>query len=102
MSLRQFERRYTERVHGETRLRLLGKDHACPFLEGDEEKGRCGIHTVKPVQCATYPFWPGVADSDKGWKNEAATCPGIGQGPDHPREWILVQIKAASPTATGR
>lgn len=102
LSLRQFERRYTERVHGEVRLKLLGEELSCPFLGGDEKKGGCNIHAVKPTQCATYPFWPGVADSDRGWKKEAATCPGIGQGPDHSQEWIQIRISAAAPTATGR
>ena len=102
LSLRKFEQRYTERVHGEVRLRLLGAEQACPFLQGDEERGGCKIHPVKPVQCATYPFWPGVADSDSGWKKEADTCPGIGQGPVHDQASILVKISAATPTATGR
>ena len=102
LSLRQFERRHTERVHGETRVKLLGEEQACPFLGGDEERGGCNIHAAKPTQCATYPFWPGVADSDAGWKKEAGTCPGIGQGPNHTQEWIQIKMIAAAPTATGR
>jgi len=102
LSLRRFEHRYTERVHGETRLRLLGPEQRCPFLGGDDEKGWCNIHAVKPVQCATYPFWPGVADNNRGWQREMKTCPGVGQGPDHSREWVQIQIRAAAPTATGR
>jgi uncharacterized protein len=102
LSLRRFEERYTERVHGGIRLRLLGPEKRCPFLGGDDEIGWCNVHAVKPVQCATYPFWPGVADSERGWQAEMRTCPGIGQGSDHPQEWIQIQIRAASPTATGR
>jgi Fe-S-cluster containining protein len=100
LSLRQFHRRYTDRVHGEIRLRLVAMQ--CPFLGGDESKGWCNIHAVKPVQCSTYPFWPGVADSDRGWRREMAMCPGIGQGETRSREWIQIQIAAAAPTATGR
>lgn len=102
LSLRQFQHRYTERVHGETQLRLLQPGHRCPFLGGTEEKWWCNIHVVKPVQCATYPFWPGVADSDRGWEKEKDVCPGIGQGPAHSTEFIQIQIRASQPTATGR
>ncbi len=102
LSMRRFEERYAERVHGQTRLRLLGAEQRCPFLGGDDIKGWCNVHAVKPVQCATYPFWPGVADNDRSWQRESKTCPGIGQGPVHSREFVQIQIAAASPTATGR
>ena len=102
LSVREFERRYTERIHGERLLRLLGEEKRCPFLGGDAEKGWCNVHDVKPVQCATYPFWPGVADNERGWLREAQICPGIGQGPDHSREWVQIQVRRATPTATGR
>jgi len=102
LSIRKFSERYTKRVHGEIHLRLLGTEERCPFLGGDDTKGWCNVHAVKPVQCATYPFWPGVANSDRGWKREAEMCPGIGQGPAHKQEWIQIRIAAATPTATGR
>ena len=100
MSMRKFRERYTERIHGETRIRLLGAEKRCPFLGGDEVKGWCNIHPVKPVQCATYPFWPGVADNDFCWEKEMEVCPGIGQGPVHATDWIRIQIRVAEPTAS--
>ena len=27
----------------------------CVFLDND---GRCTVHAVRPLQCATYPYWP--------------------------------------------
>lgn len=48
----------------------------CVFLDGDE----CGIQSVKPVQCRTYPFWPEIVLEAGAWEEEKAHCPGIGLG----------------------
>ena len=40
----------------------------------------CGIYPVRPVQCASYPFWPHLTDSEEAWNAEASRCPGIGNG----------------------
>ena len=50
----------------------------CVFL-GDQ--GQCTIHEVKPIQCASYPFWPELLESGEAWTQEAQACEGIGRGP---------------------
>ena len=46
----------------------------CVFLVGGT---KCSIHEVWPLQCKTYPFWPGLMDP-AAWVNERATmCEGI-------------------------
>lgn len=59
---------------GEWWIRLRGR--VCPFLVND----RCSIQSVKPRQCATYPFWPEILQNDETWSAEAEHCPGIGEG----------------------
>lgn len=49
-------------------------DQACPLL-GDD--GQCVVHDVKPMQCATYPFWPEILQHKKEWKAERKYCEGI-------------------------
>ena len=51
-------------------------------------KSGCRLYEARPVQCRTYPFWPFVVEDKKSWESEADDCPGIGQGPLHPRDEI--------------
>jgi len=64
----------------------------CPLLG---PTGLCSVHPAKPKQCATYPFWVEVLESEATWRAEAALCPGIehAEGRLYPRE-ELVQIRA--------
>jgi hypothetical protein len=58
---------------------------ACPFLQPDQ---RCGIYPVRPMQCATWPFWKENLDRAV-WEDEVRpTCPGIGHGELVSREEI--------------
>ena len=87
MSLRQFVAMYVFRTASVARFRVKGKAR-CPFLVA----GGCSIHSVKPVQCRLYPFWPEFVNDKREWKKLRATCPGIGKGE-------LVQIAAARTAA---
>ena len=51
-------------------------NYDCIFLT---PKG-CSIYSGRPVQCRTYPFWKGIMESEKSWKEEGSSCPGIGKG----------------------
>ncbi len=51
-------------------------------------KNGCSVYDARPVQCRTYPFWPGVADSREDWIRESRRCPGIGRGPVRSRSEI--------------
>ncbi|HHH36724.1 MAG TPA: YkgJ family cysteine cluster protein [Gammaproteobacteria bacterium] len=74
---RWFRRRYLAR-HPEGDLILRMQESGdCVFLD---DAGRCRVYSVRPVQCATYPFWREVVSTTKGWRREARRCEGIGRG----------------------
>ena len=72
-----FRRRYLAHHPDGDLVLSMEDDGDCVFL-GDG--GRCRIYPVRPVQCATYPFWPEVVTTAKGWRREAARCEGMGRG----------------------
>ena len=41
---------------------------ACVFL--DRETNQCGIYSVRPIQCSTYPFWSNILESEQNWNDE--------------------------------
>lgn len=66
-------------------LSLKEKDnYDCIFLSREG----CKIYPVRPLQCATYPFWRGIADSDEAWLDEMKSCPGIGKGRIYSRKEV--------------
>lgn len=74
-----FEERYVYRAKRLRRLRVPRKAQ-CPFLFKKGDRGGCSIHTVKPVQCRTFPFWPELIGSRREWQKIAKYCPGIERG----------------------
>ena len=66
----EFLAQYTRRqLKGWACLRQSpGEARGCVFLESD---GKCGAYEVRPVQCATYPFWPSFLESRSAWAEEA-------------------------------
>ena len=60
----------------------------CIFLE----EARCTVHAAKPVQCATYPWWPELMEY-WAWESEReSTCEGL----DHPDSRALDADHAAA------
>jgi len=55
----------------ERRFLISSKEH-CRFFKD----GKCGIYSVRPEQCRTFPYWPEYA-STKAWNKLAEFCPGI-------------------------
>ena len=47
------------------------------MLDGD---GRCRVYPVRPLQCATWPFWTENLKPETWNGPVRETCPGIGQG----------------------
>jgi hypothetical protein len=39
--------------------------------------GSCLIYEARPLQCRTYPYWPGVVESQYLWEEESKRCKGI-------------------------
>ena len=62
-------------------------DGGCRFFDGG-----CRIYPVRPLQCRTYPFWFSLMRSRENWEKAVRACPGIGNGPLHPREEILSRL----------
>lgn len=62
----------------ESRLSLREKsNHDCIFWKAGEG---CTVYPVRPVQCRTYPVWPGIIANQKSWDEEALKCPGMNKG----------------------
>lgn len=79
----QFSRKHLRRVGTGLSLReLRGGD--CEFLERHRDgKTSCRIHTVRPTQCRTWPFWKSNLESPEEWAATGEGCPGLGRGPTH-------------------
>jgi Fe-S-cluster containining protein len=68
-----FTRRHVRRVHRD--LALVDQPNGdCVFYRRGEG---CTVYEARPRQCRTYPFWPEVVKSQKSWRAEAKSCPGI-------------------------
>lgn len=70
-------RRYVLRLARNEKVLRSRPDGNCIFLD---DEGRCSIYPVRPLQCASYPFWPEIVTSSKAWRREARRCEGIGRG----------------------
>jgi Fe-S-cluster containining protein len=71
----EFEARYVYRTKNLRRLRV--PRHAqCSFLK----EGGCSVHEAKPLQCASFPYWPEILASHRAWHETGKRCPGIGKG----------------------
>jgi Fe-S-cluster containining protein len=72
MSLDEFKKVHTRLVDGRYSLNEKS-NYDCVFLK---EK-KCTIYEVRPVQCQTFPWWPGNLQSKERWNSAAASCEGI-------------------------
>lgn len=76
LPIREFQQKYTRYVHGKYSLREKTTDHQtfdCVFLSGK----KCTIYDLRPKQCRTFPWWPGVLESKETWDETASYCEGI-------------------------
>ena len=64
------------------------KNGECLFYNPDT--ARCGIYTVRPSQCRTWPFWPELLESPGEWARASRRCPGINDG----RLWTEKEIRS--------
>jgi Fe-S-cluster containining protein len=83
MPERTFLESYCQIEDGWVSLRM--DSPACPFLEPGNT---CAIYSVRPKQCATWPFWKENLRRST-WEGEVkADCPGIDKGELHSRAEI--------------
>jgi Fe-S-cluster containining protein len=87
-----FRRRFARRIEGKWSLkeRETGHGYDCIFLDRGDPKGRtsCRVHSARPTQCRTWPFWPENLISQRAWQTAKLTTPCLGM--DHGR---LVRIE---------
>jgi Fe-S-cluster containining protein len=93
LSLDAFTKKYVRKVLGD-RFSLLEnpKNYDCVFLK---EK-KCSIYPVRPTQCRTYPFWPGILASKESFEEASRVCEGINHkdAPIVPFETIEKELKS--------
>jgi hypothetical protein len=71
----EFRRRYL--CGAAPLLRFRKQRHKeCPFLLADG----CSVHAIKPLQCSSFPFWPGLLASAGERRQTATYCPGMNRG----------------------
>jgi Fe-S-cluster containining protein len=61
------------------RYSLIEKaNYDCTFLTRDAQgKSGCGIYSVRPMQCRTWPFWDDNLKSPNAWERASSHCPGM-------------------------
>lgn len=93
---------YLDKPVGEVRLLhtrpARGRVSLNEYLNGDciyfDPQGRgCTIYPVRPLQCRTWPFWPGNLERPEDWKGVGRGCPGVGRGELVPLETIEVRLR---------
>jgi Fe-S-cluster containining protein len=85
--------KYCRRVGGRYSLKEIrrGQLYDCVFLtESKASAGNgdrvvhstrgCSIYPVRPLQCRTWPFWPGNLSSKNAWERAGKGCHGINHG----------------------
>lgn len=58
-------------------------DGDCIFLKREGGKTMCGIYSVRPLQCRTWPFWTQNLRSQNAWNEAHEICPGMNCGKQH-------------------
>ncbi len=103
MSYEVFYERYTHETPAGRSLNEVETEHGhdCVFLDRDSDEARalrggdggglCTIYEDRPLQCRTFPWWPGVVSSERGWKRLGRECEGVGRGPMIPASAITVE-----------
>lgn len=83
------------RTDGWYMLKNAEDSDACIFL--DQDTNHCMVYGARPLQCATYPWWPELVQSRKAWAHEARqVCEGILLDEDDHDDVELVSSREAA------
>jgi len=97
ISVREFMRLYTRRLHGKLSLTENRTEHGydCVFLKRDDKgKALCSVYHARPAQCRSWPFWPENLRSEKSYEAASERCPGMTRGlSGHGRLYPLEEIR---------
>ena len=55
-------------------LKSRESDGICIYLNDNKQ---CDIYSVRPQQCAAYPWWAENLATEKAWKKTTLECPGL-------------------------
>lgn len=68
-------------------FRFTGDDEHCHFLKNN----KCSVHTARPFQCRSFPFWQMMVSSKKNFDDYTKKCKGLQvlRGKYYSREEIL-------------
>ncbi len=77
MSERAFSSAYHLGQTGESEW-VVHAPRGCPLLGQNKE---CTIYPVRPLQCASYPFWRSKLETPAARRAYLRECPGAGRGP---------------------
>jgi Fe-S-cluster containining protein len=86
----QMRRDYVRKVGRRQSLREVKRTKDCAFLTECNGDGRgCKVYSARPIQCRTWPFWPGNLTSPDAWAHAGMRCRGINRG----RRYTLEEIQ---------
>tara|TARA_B100001093_G_scaffold424111_1_gene417203 strand:+ start:782 stop:1249 length:468 start_codon:yes stop_codon:yes gene_type:complete len=68
------ERDCRQTLDGRYVLKSRPVDDVCIYL--DENK-QCSIYSVRPQQCAAFPWWGENLATERAWKKVKEECPGL-------------------------
>ena len=68
------ERDCRQTLDGRYILKSRPVDDVCIYLD---EKKQCSIYSVRPQQCAAFPWWSENLATDRAWKETKESCPGL-------------------------
>ena len=76
--------------------KLTEHGYDCVFLDRTTIPGKaiCGIYHARPVQCRTFPWWPGMIKSRGAWERLGKECEGVNRGDFVPIEEIRINRDA--------
>ncbi len=63
----------------------------CVFL--DEKTRKCGIYSVRPAQCRSFPFWDALMADKNMWDFYSSKCPGMDCGKHYTPEMVKELLK---------
>jgi uncharacterized protein len=72
MSFDDFMKKYTRICFGKVSL-IEKPNFDCIFYENK----KCKIYNSRPIQCATYPWWPNILKDEKSLNSIKEDCPGL-------------------------
>ncbi|MCH2171618.1 YkgJ family cysteine cluster protein [Myxococcota bacterium] len=80
-----FRERYTRRLRSGDVSLTEKPSRDCVFYARGHG---CTVHSQRPRQCRTWPFWNSLVHSRERWDEESRSCPGMNRGEHYDAETI--------------